>query len=363
MNQFSTEEKLSERIKELSCLYEVTNILNQQTIALDEIFVMIAQRLKEAMRFPSDTIVQISHQNFQYSTSQLSIPTTFIKDILQVENSKIGEILIHYPSHQYSEKDFLEDEVKLLRKICFEISFYLEIKENQIKEAQLKKSAERADRLSILGEITAGIAHELNTPLGNILGFAELIKQQNQIPQINNDVDKIINAAIYSREIVKNLMFFSCEMPQNKSIYEVKPVIMQALTLLGPNFKKQDIIYKVNFSNDKIMAQIDKIQLTQVMFNILLNALYVSPAKSEIHVNVYSNEEYFVIEIKDHGPGIKDDIKQKIFEPFFTTKPIGEGTGLGLSVVHGIVKSHKGEIEAIDNTPRGTIFRMKLPIN
>ena len=121
-------------------------------------------------------------------------------------------------------------DLKILKKVCYEVSLYLEKKESQIKEAHLKRSAERIDRLSILGEITAGIAHELNTPLGNILGFAELIKQQNNNPQIDRDISKIINAAIYSREIVKNLMFFSCEMPQNKSVFPVKPIIMQALT-------------------------------------------------------------------------------------------------------------------------------------
>ena len=93
-----------------------------------------------------------------------------------------------------------------------------------------------------------------------------------------------------------------------------------------------------------------------------MNAIYVSPPKSEIRVNVFSTESHFVIEIKDNGKGIEDEIKGKIFEPFFTTKPIGEGTGLGLSVVHGIIKSHQGTIEAFDNKPKGTTFSIKLPL-
>ena len=362
MDQFSTEEKLTERIKELSCLYEVTNILNQQELNNEEVFVAIASRLKEAWRFHEKAIVEIFFKDLYFSTNEKLENTIFVKDNLLIENSVVGEIKIHYPADKFTENDFLEDEKKLLKKVCYEVSFFLEKKENQIKEAHLKRSAERVDRLSILGEITAGIAHELNTPLGNILGFAELIKQQNNNPQIDRDISKIINAAIYSREIVKNLMFFSCEMPQNKSVFAVKPIIMQALTLLGPNFKKGDINYKVSFADDDIKAQIDNIQLTQVLFNILLNAIYVSPPKSEIHVNVFSTESHFVIEIKDNGKGIDDEIKHKIFEPFFTTKPLGEGTGLGLSVVHGIIKSHQGTIEALDNKPKGTIFSIKLPL-
>lgn len=362
MNQFSTEEKLTERIKELTCLYEVTNILNQKELSTKEVFIAIAHRLKEAWRFSEKTIVEISCKDLYISTHEKIEKTVFLKDDLLVENLVVGNIKVNYPAKKYKKEDFLEDEKKLLRKVCYEVSFYLEKKENQTKEANLKRSAERVDRLSILGEITAGIAHELNTPLGNILGFAELIKQQNNNPQIDRDISKIINAAIYSREIVKNLMFFSCEMPQNKSVFPVKPIIMQALTLLGPNFKKGDINYKVSFADDDIKAQIDNIQLTQVLFNILLNAIYVSPPKSEIHISVFSTESHFVIEIKDNGKGIDDKIKHKIFEPFFTTKPLGEGTGLGLSVVHGIIKSHQGTIEALDNKPKGTIFSIKLPL-
>ncbi|GGD17645.1 sensor histidine kinase [Flavobacterium orientale] len=362
MSEFSTEEKLKERIKELSCLYEVTNILNQLELTNEEVVVAIAWRLKEAWRFHEKAIVEVFFKELYFSTNKKLENTIFVKDYLLIENSVVGEIKIHYPADDFTENDFLEDEKKLLKKVCYEVSFFLEKKENQIKEAHLKRSAERVDRLSILGEITAGIAHELNTPLGNILGFAELIKQQNNNPQIDRDISKIINAAIYSREIVKNLMFFSCEMPQNKNVFPVKPIIMQALTLLGPNFKKGDINYKVSFADDDIKAQIDNIQLTQVLFNILLNAIYVSPPKSEIHVNVFSTESHFVIEIKDNGKGIEDEIKHKIFEPFFTTKPLGEGTGLGLSVVHGIIKSHQGIIETLDNNPNGTIFRIKLPL-
>ena len=362
MANFSTEEKLTERIKELTCLYEVANILNQQTVTTEDALTGIVSKLREAWRFPEKAMVEIRYQTFYCSTHEKIAGTVCLKEYLQIENSISGEIAIHYPAGLYREDDFLDDEKKLLKKVSTEVSFFLERRENTVKEAQLKRSAERVDRLSILGEITAGIAHELNTPLGNILGFAELIKQQNSNRQIDRDISKIINAAIYSREIVKNLMFFSCEMPQNKSVFAVKPIIMQALTLLGPNFKKGHIGYQVSFADDHIKARIDNIQLTQVLFNILLNAIYVSPPKSEIHVNVYTAENDFVIEIRDNGPGIEKEIKPKIFEPFFTTKPIGEGTGLGLSVVHGIIKSHRGDIEALDNKPTGTIFKIKLPL-
>ena len=213
-----------------------------------------------------------------------------------------------------------------------------------------------------MGEITAGIAHELNTPLGNILGFAEFIQEQAKEKQVQLDSAKIIKAAIYSREVVKKLMFFSCEMPQNRKFVKIVPIISEALTLLGPNFKKSKITFTFDFADAQLEAQLDPIQFTQVLFNILINAIYASPENTVIKVSVYSEESNFLIEIADQGLGIEAVFKSKIFEPFFTTKPIGEGSGLGLSVVHGIIKSHKGQISSIDNKPQGTIFQVKLPL-
>uniref|UniRef100_UPI004049014A sensor histidine kinase n=1 Tax=Flavobacterium sp. TaxID=239 RepID=UPI004049014A len=109
-------------------------------------------------------------------------------------------------------------------------------------------------------------------------------------------------------------------------------------------------------------AQIDEVQLTQVLFNIIMNAIYVSPIESKITILIYTKKENVVIEIKDEGTGIEDKIKSKIFEPFFTTKEIGIGSGLGLSVVHGIIKSHRGEIKVKNNKPKGTNFQIILPL-
>lgn len=214
----------------------------------------------------------------------------------------------------------------------------------------------------ILGEITAGIAHELNTPLGNILGFAELIASRTEDKQIKADISKIIQSAIYSREVVKKLMFFACEMPQNMEVIKIKPVIEQALVMLGPMFKKEEISHTFSIKDPEVSARLDSIQLSQVLFNLLMNAIYVSPKNGKIDVKVKNDEDFLYIEIADEGPGIDKKIRSRIFEPFFSTKPIGEGTGLGLSVVHGIVKSHRGNITTFENKPKGTVFQVKLQL-
>jgi signal transduction histidine kinase len=151
-------------------------------------------------------------------------------------------------------------------------------------------------------------------------------------------------------------------MPQHKEFIQIKPIVDQALKLLSQNFQKAEIHYNFKIDNPSLEAQIDSIQFTQVLFNLLINAIYVSPKMSTISVEASSTPTNFILEIKDEGSGIPTDLKSKIFEPFFSTKPVGEGSGLGLSVVHGIIKSHRGEIITFDNKPAGTVFQIRLPL-
>lgn len=358
----STRDKLQERIKELSCLYEISSVIRQYSNTNKDILSKIATVLQKAWRFPEHAIVEIKVGSDHFQTGNIPGNHIFQEAGIFISNEERGFVKIFYSSPEFTKDDFLPEEYKLLEKAADELSTFYEKKFRQEQEEILRRSINRQDRLAILGEITAGIAHELNTPLGNILGFAELISNRTEHEQTKRDIAKIIKASIFSREVVKKLMFFACEMPQRMEVIKVKPVITQALTLLGPNFKKAQVNYKIETDDNEIKAQLDPIQLTQVLFNLLINALYFSPKDSTIVVKIYGDEKDFFIEISDEGPGIKEEDRSRIFEPFFTTKPTGEGSGLGLSVVHGIIKSHKGNIHTFDNTPTGTIFRIQLPL-
>lgn len=361
MPLITTEEKLNERIKELSCLYTIsTTFLKGRS--LDDTLQEICDIVRTAWRYPESAIVGISIDDYAKATADFPVQRICQQSAFIIADEVRGRIMVCYDATIHNEASFLEDEQRLLDKVASDITnFY----EKQLKDKEitiLKRSAERADRLVILGEITAGIAHELNTPLGNILGFAELIAARNTDSQTDQDVAKVIKAAIYSREIVKKLMFFSCEMPQHMQCIQIKPIVEQALALLDPNFRKAGITYELQIANPDIEAQLDPIQLTQVLFNILVNAIYVAPIGSMITTRLYNDAESVFLEMADQGPGIAAEHQQKIFEPFFTTKPFGEGNGLGLSVVHGIIKSHRGKISTFVNTPTGTVFKIQLPI-
>ncbi|WP_040282157.1 sensor histidine kinase [Psychroserpens damuponensis] len=358
-----TDKALRERIKELTCLYDVSSIIvNADADYIEDTLTAIAFSLKKAFQFGDDTEIIITTQTLNIKTSSLQNDTVFITSEICLFNVPNGKIEAHLRTPKFSEQDFLNEEQLLLNSVALKVGSLLERIEIQNSETSLKRQMERADRLSILGEITAGIAHELNTPLANILGFAELLKDQLDAKNsTTRDLDKIIENAIFSREVVKKLMFFACEMPQEMTRVNLVPHIKNAIDLLDATFRKEQVKYVVKIEDDILLLKADPIQLTQIIFNLLINAIYFSPVYGLVTVTAYQTKRDIVLKISDEGIGFQIEDLDKIFQPFFTTKPIGDGAGLGLSVVHGIVASHKGKISAENNKNKGAIFTVMLP--
>ncbi|WP_375323391.1 sensor histidine kinase [Flagellimonas sp. GZD32] len=359
----TAEQKLKERIKELTCLYEVTSlIVHCDYDDVETALKGIVQCLEIAWQFDEETYVSLQVGPYDIQTEEKGEKYVFMESPITIFNKREGRIKVGYPSPKYTLEDFLLEEQQLLDNVCLEVGNLLERKEIKDNEARIRRQVEQADRLRILGEITAGIAHELNTPLANILGFTELLKERVEDDlQASKDLDKIITNTIFSREVVKKLMFFACEIPQEKELLDIVPVLENAIALMRTTLAKENITCSFATSADEIFLRIDKVQLTQVVFNLIVNAIYFSPPKSTISVDVKDEKSKVIITISDEGSGISEEEDEHIFEPFFTTKPIGEGSGLGLSVVHGIIQSHQGKIIHRPNTPTGTIFTMEFP--
>ncbi len=353
----TAEAKLKERVKELTCLYEVTSIIvNSDYEHLESSLEAIVYCLKRAWQFEDYTEAHISVSNYEAKTDDFHERMVTITSDIKVFNKVEGQIMVGYPSEKFVLSDFLKEEQTLLDNVSLAVGNLIERKHIRDSEAATRRQMERADRLHILGEITAGIAHELNTPLANILGFAELLQENIIDADTARDLKKIMDNAIFSREIVKKLMFFACEMPQEMKSVALKPVIENVLKLLGPSLQEKSINLTKSFSNDSMELRADTVQLTQVLFNLIMNAAYYSPVGGNIDVSVIEKGTKIRICISDEGKGIAPENEDKVFEPFFTTKPIGDGSGLGLSVVHGIISSHKGIISHRPNKPKGTIF-------
>lgn len=358
----NAEAKLKERIKELTCLYEVTSIIvNSDYDQLETSLESIVNCVKKALQFEKDAQVMLKTTDYEQTSNGYQPETVKLSSAIKVFNKIDGHIEITYPSGTYSKNDFLKEEQKLLHNVSLAIGNLLERKQIRDSELVVKRKMEHADRLHILGEITAGIAHELNTPLANILGFAELLKEHVSDPSTGRDLERIIDNAIFSREIVKKLMFFACEMPQQIKVVALNPIVENVLNLLKPALMEKKIKLISSFGGENIRLKADTVQLTQVFFNLVMNAIYSSPQFGTIAVAVSEKEKVIRIEFSDQGTGIDPKNMDKIFEPFFTTKPLGEGSGLGLSVVHGIITSHKGSISQHPNSPKGTVFVVDFP--
>jgi two-component system NtrC family sensor kinase len=363
MKPLPIHEKLTERVKELSCLIAISKTISQAESIERKILRKIIDTTKKAWRYSGEAIVEIKVLDYNLTTSKLSKNTIFQSSCISLPDAVEGYIKVHYPQKKYILNPFLDDEQKLLDTIAIEVQNYIQKFYILEKKAVLQKTVERMDRLSVIGEMAAGIAHELNNPLANILGYAELIKHSNSDPEIDSDITTVINSVIYIREIVKKLMFFSSEIPNEPKLEDIKSIVTFALSFLKQNFQKKNIKSEVIFKNDTTKAKFDSIQLTQILFNLIINALHASPENSLIKIIIENDSHNLFLTIEDQGTGIPDTIKSKIFEPFFTTKTVKEGSGLGLSVVHGIVKTHKGNITLTNNFPTGTIFKISLPLS
>tara|TARA_R110002049_G_scaffold159800_4_gene324840 strand:- start:1726 stop:2817 length:1092 start_codon:yes stop_codon:yes gene_type:complete len=359
----NTEQALKERIKELTCLYEVSSIIeNTDFEIIQNTLKAIAFSLKKAFQYPNKTDVIIHCEDISIFTDEFIEDDLTIHSDINIFNQAQGRIIVHLNTADSKEINFLKEEQLLLDNVALKVGNLLERIEIQKNEISLKRQMERADRLSILGEITAGIAHELNTPLANILGFAELLKSDLESNKKGvMDLDKIIDNAIFSREVVKKLMFFACEMPQKMKRINLVPHVKNAINLLDATFKKEQVKYIIKIEAEALWLKADPIQLTQIIFNLLINAIYFSPKDGLIMIEAFKTKKDVVLKISDEGKGFAVADLEKVFQPFFTTKPTGDGSGLGLSVVHGIVASHKGTITAKNNIKKGAIFTITLP--
>lgn len=354
---------LKERIKELTCLYEVSSIIVQSNSELlEDTLVAIAGSLKKAFKFCELTEIAIETGEINIAINKNGEAKVAITSAILSFNKVNGSINAYLPSDKFSKKDFLFEEQQLLDSIASKIGNLLERLELKKNEISLKRQMERADRLGILGEITAGIAHELNTPLANILGFAELLQDNlKKDSKATADLEKIIQNAIFSREVVKKLMFFACEMPQEMQKVNIVPSIKNAINLLDATFRKEQVKYIVKIEEEELWLRADTIQLTQIIFNLTINAIYFSTKNGLVTIEIFQNKTHIILKISDEGTGLSKTSIEKIFQPFYTTKATGNGSGLGLSVVHGIIMSHGGTIIAENNLSKGATFTVSLP--
>ena len=356
---------LRERIKELSCLYEISKVAENDKLTLPKILSKIANLIPPAWQFPKITIGQIeldgqiyaSNENVKECSQQYS-------DII-IRGKKRGRVTTIYTKEKpdLDEGPFLKEERSLINAIAKQIGLIVERREADEDKSSLQEQIRHADRLATIGQLAAGVAHELNEPLGNILGFAQLAKKYPELPsQAIIDIDKIINASLHAREIIKKLMLFSRQMPTTHEMVNLNELVKEGLYFFEARCAKAGINLIRNLDPQIPVFEGDMGQLNQVLVNLVVNSIQAMPNGGDLIINTAYDKNFVYLIIEDNGIGMTEEIKSKIFIPFFTTKDIDKGTGLGLAVVHGIVLSHKGVINFDSIAKKGSRFEIKFPI-
>lgn len=224
----------------------------------------------------------------------------------------------------------------------------------------------QAKKLSAVGTLVSGIAHELNNPLNNISLTAEAILEEFEDlekEEIEEMLNEILGEAKRASSVVKNLLDFSRRKNEDvKEIIKIRELIDSTIKLVKNQLMISDIqlIREVPTDLPNIMGNVDN--LKQVFVNLFLNAIQAMPDGGYLKISAKPVDKYVRIDVEDSGIGMPPEVMERIFDPFFSTKPVGKGTGLGLSIVYGIIKKHGGYIEVNSKQGKGTTFTVYLPI-
>lgn len=345
--------KLQERVKELSCLYKVSNISQQIEMGLSDQLNRIIQVVPLGWQFPRKLKIRLIYNGIEIGDN---VNGFGLSHPILVNKEEVGTIQVEYTDDP--QVAFLKEEKQLLQQIAVQIGNLISRHEHIEQERLVNEKLRHEDRLHVLAELTAGVAHELNTPLGNILGYAEILERTIKDKQKKADARKIMKSAVNAREIVKKLMYFSCEMPSKKTQVDINKLITDTCNLLSLQFKTAKIKIERSLPTSAVNVFGDSMQLSQVLLNLLINAKDASTAGQTVKIKVDRKDDVVLIAVSDKGKGIKKEDVSHLFKPFYTTKK--QGTGLGLSVAHGIIQSHGGTIQVDAKEGKGAEFLISL---
>ncbi|OGP69137.1 MAG: hypothetical protein A2Z73_05615 [Deltaproteobacteria bacterium RBG_13_60_28] len=229
----------------------------------------------------------------------------------------------------------------------------------------LEEQLARTEKLAALGQLAAGLAHEINNPLGGILVYSYLLLEDLTSEQPERaQVEKIVREATRCKEIVQGLLDFSRHLPSKMVLLNIHTVLEEALSLVSDHLLFQNIDLVKEFQADLPPVLGDKNKLEQVFINLLMNCGESMDGEGRLTVatSLRSGSEMLQIRFQDTGPGIPEGHLSRLFDPFFTTKEVGKGVGLGLSISYGIIQKHRGRISVESTGPQGTTFLVELPV-
>ncbi len=237
-------------------------------------------------------------------------------------------------------------------------------RDEQLKE-QTKEIVGRSERLAMIGQLAAGVAHEINNPLGSIIIYSHILLEEPEIKDLaRKNLEKIVKESMRCKDIVKGLLDFARQTEPEVRLADINEVLRSTLSLVEKQTLFQNIQIISRHYPDLPLVEIDTTQIQQVFMNIIINAAEAMDAQGELITTTRLSEDnkFVEVEFTDSGGGISQENLKRLFEPFFTTKEVGHGTGLGLAISYGIIEKHKGTIKVRSDVGKGATFIIQLPI-
>jgi signal transduction histidine kinase len=353
-------DRLVVKNKELTCLYGIARIILDSELPLDDKLQAIPKLLGSAFQFPERATAHIRLDGFSYQTPNFEISKHRLSEKVIVQGKARGCVEVGYLESDDSgprpQPIFLVKEKQLLKTVARQLAF-------KVEKRELKDQLMHADRLATIGQLAAGIAHELNNPLTDILGFAQLASNRPDLPEETyRDLVKIVKSTLYAREVIKKILLFGRQSLPRETEADLNAIIEQWLDFIEFRCSKSGIEVVLDLDPELPRISADPGQLSQVLVNLVINAIHAMPDGGRLTVHTGVKARTLVFSVRDTGVGIKKELLDKIFMPFFTTKEVNLGTGLGLSVVYGIVREHGGTVTVKSREAEGSTFEIILPI-
>lgn len=229
----------------------------------------------------------------------------------------------------------------------------------------LRERLVQSEKLASIGQLVAGVAHELNNPLTVVTGYAELAVRRTQDEALLSQLGQILEGARRAADIVQNLLSFARKRPLERRVLNLGELLEKVIELRAYELRTSNVEVVRRYHKKPIFVSGDPIQLQQVFINLIANAeqaMYAAYGGGRLTLRTEVKGDEALVHVQDDGPGIPKEVQRRIFEPFFTTKGVGEGTGLGLSVTYGIVREHGGDIWVESEPGKGATFTVSLPL-
>ncbi len=371
--------ELGERVKELNCLYSISSLVEKPDVSLDEILQDIVDIIPPSWQYPEVTCSRILLNGKEYETENFKETNWKQSSDIFIYGDLLGSLEVCYLEEkpEIDEGPFLKEERNLINAITEQLGYIIERIRTKEEREKLKAKLQHAQKMDSIGTLAGGIAHDFNNILSAIIGYADIaLVDVPTKTSLYDNLQKILQAGDRAKDLVKQILAFSRQSELESKPIQIQPIVREVLKLLRASLPSTIEIRQDIQSDSTIMA--DSTQIHQVLMNLCVNSGYAMQEKggildlkiTDVNLNSDFTNQYLGMKpgtfikltVSDTGHGMSHEIIERIFDPFFTTKKKGEGTGMGLSVVHGIIKSHRGLVTVDSKQGKGSTFNIYIPV-